>query len=362
MKNIHKRLLLLFLPALLLSSCGGNADRAAQSEAGQKTDAALTETQKQDASEASASDFPDHITEETVLSGKTLRIDAETETHGFADAAEVTIAADEEKMRSLAEELLKLRYPEAPGFESAGEEAWQYAENGNTVFEFAVSDSGGFYYMDIPDNINGVWLEMNHLFEYGYITEQVPDGLTLSAEEAAEEAGSFLENDSDFTFRPWNVLAIGGDEGSDRSGYYEISLQAYMDGIPVSVKGEANTRGFYAVARYSDTGLFSMEGFAPFSERERRVLEDTVSPEQIVEAFRGNFDFFCSGETLEVNRIYFEYYPADNGDGSYTLTPVWAFDCVDTRTELETYETEPVVQRYSVLYYAEDGSFCGVYY
>ena len=48
--------------------------------------------------------------------------------------------------------------------------------------------------------------------------------------------------------------------------------------------------------------------------------------------------------------------------GIYDLIPVWVFDCVDTRQNVESYESSPVILKYSIMYYAEDGKFCGVFF
>lgn len=295
-------------------------------------------------------------------SNKELIVDADLLIHSWDEIAEISIDTNEENQEKIIFDLLTSKYENVDELETADYKEWKYNKDGVLLAKLSINKYGYLEYLDALNDRNGDYIDLDHILEYGYITNKLPSGILITVEEAIEEVKQKLQEYSDLSFEPWNALAIDGVKNTNQAGYYEILFQAYYNNIPISVKSDANSRGFYISADYGEDGIFSLDGPLLFSKIAERELEQHIGLETILEKYIEKFDFFGDGEKIELNQIVLEYLPEYIGMGKYVLTPVWTLECVDIRNELEPYETEPVVSRYNIMYYVENGEFCGLYY
>ncbi len=304
-----------------------------------------------------------HITAENTSEGKNLYIDADVELGDLKELAETKILIDEETVQKFVDHLVRKQYPEvSEGKENSGERVWDYFENGQLIIACSLSENGFLNYLNVPEDLNCPYMDGEHIFEYGYMTDVMPPQMNLPAEEAAEQSGQFLNEYSCFSFRPWNILAGDQPDADAASGCYYISMQAIYDGIPVSVKSEANAAGLSTTVVFSKNGIFQVQGSFLFQDYEKRKIEQIADFDSILKKFQLDFSTFSEGDTITVDRVSIEYFPEPSKENSYTLVPVWVFDCTDRRTEINQGEEEDIYLKYSYMYSAEDGSFYGIYY
>ena len=297
-----------------------------------------------------------HVARRNTSEDKELYIDADVEIGELSNLSEVNLSVDEEKAQAFIDDLIISRYPKAcEQINLDGEKSWDYFENGQTLILCSLSDTGSFSYLDVPRNLNSPYLDGEHVFEYGYITQLRPPEIMQSAEEVAQEAKLLLESYSCFDYRVWNVLA-GDKPFSDAiSGCYYLSMQPVYKGIPISVKG---TSSLSTAAVFSKEGIFQIQGIFTLQEVKTKEIEQIVSLDFVLEKLEKDFAVFSEGDKIRVKRIALEYVAEQGENDSYQLIPVWTFECVDSRME----QMQEMTLRYSYMYSAENGKFYGLYY
>jgi hypothetical protein len=346
---------LLSLCIVLLSGC------ASPVEENEDLPAVLLESQTVQAN------TPKQINDIYTSRNKKLIIDAEVEISDLKNLAEVTLSLDESSLQELVDDIVFTEYPNAiEDTGESGERRWCYFENRKPLVELNVNDNGFVSYLNYTKDLSVSMIDGEHLFEYGYITKIMPPQMTITAEEANEVSASLLSMYSCLSYKSFNILAEGSTENSSTSGCYYLLLQAFYEGIPISTKHETNETGVLAGALVSNDGLFQFYGTIPLKVVESKTIEQSIALDSTIAKLKSSFADFALGETINVNRIAFEYFPLSNKNGSISLRPVWSFYCTDTRTKLENSEISAglseVATKYISIYFADDGSFCGLYY
>lgn len=305
----------------------------------------------------------DHIIASLSQDDKQLIIDADIIAGETDTLFEITVKTDENQVQKFISEQVLTKYPEIK--EKAGENGsrdWSYSVDEQLQFSCTLDEDGTLGYLDVSKDINAPFLDGDHVYEYGYITELGVPGADMSASETAKKITLFLAEYSAFDFQPWNILAVDSPDNSEKSGYYSVSMQPVYKGLPISIKHDSAVPWFSTTISYSSEGIFSIQGLFLLSESKSTELKKIVSLDSILEKFKASFSAFACGDTISVTRVMLEYFSQMNEDGSYTLTPVWNIYCNDSRTEVINNEKKEILLRYNNLYYAEDGELCGVYY
>lgn len=198
--------------------------------------------------------------------------------------------------------------------------------------------------------------DLAHMSEFGYITSITPNLLDFDAMSASDQACEFLKPySSQFTFQPFRTLAgnVPGDEQT--AGYYEVHLQACYDGIPICIYSDVTP--INATVCVGQKGVFQCEGNFLYREVSREEIANAVSESEVANQLKESYLSISDDTNVEINNIQLQYVFSDNQDGTYTLEPVWAITGTASFTEGGTEYTRSV----AYLYYAEDGSFCGLY-
>ncbi len=304
-----------------------------------------------------------HVTVQNEIDGKSLTIDADVEIGDIKEIAEVKILIDEDALLKAVDRFVRDDHPEVTEEKTEDQKrSWDYYENGDMVISCSLSENGIFYYLNYPLSLKRKYMDSGHLIEYGYFTEMTPPGMDLSAEETSEKIREILEEYSCFTFIPWNIQAEDKPEASDKSGCYVISMQAVYEGMKVSVKAEANSGPLSTSVEYSSDGICSIQGKFIFQDGEKRKIERIADLDSVMENLKVDVSSFSSGDRISVNHISIEFFPEMNEDYSYTLVPVWSFDCIDSRTDNEQGVEKEYDIKCTYMYRLEDGSFLGIYY
>lgn len=342
-------LLLMMLMSLFLISCGKEEEPAGgEGLSFQTPEEIRVETRP-------------HVTEQNAYYEKDLYIDADVEVGDLAGISRVTLTVDEEMIQKFVDDMIRSKYPEVQETvsEESGDRQWDHAEGERTLATCMMAENGFFSYLDVQRNLNCPYLDGEHILEYGYVTEQLPPGLEITAEEAGEEASRFLEAYSCFSFRPWNILAGDRPSAYARSGCYSIDLQAVYKGIPILVKGGTRISATVFIA---GDGIFEVQGVFPLKEDKTEPIEKLISLDSVLKKFQTEFAAFSEGDAIRVNRIALEYIPEQTGADSYTLHPVWTFACAESRVETYDGQEQEIVAKYDYVYSAESGDFYSIYY
>lgn len=302
--------------------------------------------------------FPTYITEESESNSRKLSIDAYVEAGNLSGVAEYRLMIDQDKANAMVHDLVYTKYPNAVIDDTQPEgRNWNYRENDRVYVSFTVSDAGYVNYQDYKNDISTSMVDGEHLFEYGYITERVPSNMLIASEEAIKIAREFCESYSDLSFDAFNVTAANNADPT-ASGCYYIMMQAVYDGIPISTKYEGNGEGIKVLVLLSNAGIFAASGKIPLMPSKSKDIAAIVSLDTLVEKVQTEFALWSVGDAVKINRIALEYFPITNADETITLRPVWSFYCIDTKEETQG----TVISNYVVSYFAEDGSFCGLYH
>lgn len=267
----------------------------------------------------------------------------------------ITLEKDDALANRFIEEQIKEPYPGATSFSESGRESWTLMDGNNAIFMAGVSDDGQIDFTDVVNDISAPYLDGSHLFEYGYITSSIPAHMEITASEAAEQLCAFIEPYSSLAFRPWNVLVAQNADRPDQSGYYDISLQAYYNGMPINVKSNIKDTYIRFNGCVSNKGIFFGYGTLLLSLKSEKAIKGFVSLENALETVRENIGFMAYGDSIEISRISLEYIPEITKGSDYLLRPAWVFTCHDTGADGATSTYEYVI-------YADDGSFCGMFF
>lgn len=348
----HKKLLffiLCFLIQLHLPGCGAEPYESI-GESSQ-----LYETQGDKSS--------NHVSAEYSNKDKTLVIDADVGSPTPSDVPEVQLAVSDMYLSRMVEEYVSSKnenlneiFNDETIFSAAA------FDGDNLQLSFSVDKSGYVNYLDVQNDIQCTIHEIDHLYDDGFFTSLIPAGMSITSLDAAEIAARFLETYSCFSYQPWNVLAADAIDGSQ--GCYYVFLQAKYDQIPIVQKSAANVPGINALVLVSSNGIFQFSGIIMLEPSQEKKVGKIVPLASVIQQFSDDFAKLAIGESISVTNISFCYISEVNNDGLILLKPAWCFNCIDTRTKMENWETNegPIIKKYIVAYYAENGSFCGVYY
>ncbi len=342
------------LPLLLLTSC--KIDANSKSNAQNIEDISQTKENIQVYT-------PHVIKDEFASQGVTLLIDADVTLGDISTVVMPQLRFSETYMDKMVYDFILRKYPDASMTGSITDQInWSKECDDKLLTSFSVRQSGYLDYIDVENDLSCSLCEVEHLFESNYITDIIPTKMTLSAKEASEKVADFLSDYSCFSFKPWNVLAANNTD-SGKSGYYYITLQAFYDGIPVNMKCDQNEGVINACAMFSATEIFQLYGTILLETTDISTIERLVPLENVLDELKNNFYLFSQGETVYIDNISFEYKAQEINDGLINLRPVWCFSCTDIRTKLEPWETvNAMEEKYEILFFADDCTFCGLYY
>ena len=266
----------------------------------------------------------------------------------------VILERDEETALRMAEDLVggpyEADYPDSW--------IWTAFNNDIPVSSFSLDDAWVASYFDSERGEGGMIVdeELAHIDEFGYITTLTPHLLDYDAMEAVAQACEFLKPYSNiFTFQPYRVLTGNIPSDSQKAGYYEVHLQASYDNIPVSYASEPEP--IYVEACIGQNGVFQCNGRFLLKETGRSEI-DGITPISVVsQQLEESYLSITDATQVEITDTQLQYFFSGDGDGNYTLEPVWALTGTGSFEEGGTVFTRII----SFLYFVEDGTLCGVY-
>lgn len=279
------------------------------------------------------SDFTESIDVTQRVRGTSLTIHAPVPAvseQQFHSLGNVKMEGDVQLWEKMGRELLVERYPQLEAELSSGNTDIFLSDpepyRPLLCFSCSVDGwAGRLYYDDYLRDLGG-----RDLDEAGtsrlphYLTSIVPDGMSMTGEEAAQAAAELLSDYSCFQFTPWNVQANFDSE--KQQGYYYILLQPEYQGIPVYET--------LPNAYYSNQGLFASQGLMMLKETGWEPLSSSLSLEQAVASVVNNIPeaSFCDSIQCDIVRLG---YVKQEQEGAVTLTPAWVFECSGTQSGQE---------------------------
>ncbi len=186
--------------------------------------------------------------------------------------------------------------------------------------------AGRLYFEDYLRDLNGSDLdEAGTTFQPHYLTSIVPDGMTMTGEEAAHAAAELLGSYSCFQFTPWNVQA--NFDSREQQGSYRILLRPEYQGIPVYET--------LLSAHYAGQGLFAAQGLMMLQEAGRTQLSYSLPLEQAVASIVNNIPELTFHDSVQCDTVRLGYVVEDEREGEVSLTPAWVFECSGTQSGQE---------------------------
>ncbi len=275
---------------------------------------------------------PENVTVSSVteLEGKTLTIHAEVEIPNLSKLEKITLKFDEERFQAMGKDLVLSQYPELEESISLdGYRGWSKETPEKLLISLHCEDesfeAGRCHYLDVLRDLNGQDMpgDEGRCFDPHYLTENIPNKLGMTAQEAAQKIAGELEQYSCFTYDPWNVTAYNIQENPDSSGYYSAKMQPYFEGCPVYGHGALQISSHMSVE-----GLFSFQGIMVLKETGRTPVSCAMDMEAAVVRFQEQFvEEANAGAEVFVDRITPGYKATSEYDGTWTLHPVWVFEC-----------------------------------
>lgn len=279
------------------------------------------------------SDFTESIDVTQRVRGTSLTIHAPVPAvseQQFHSLGNVKMEGDVQLWEKMGRELLVERYPQLEAELSSGNTDIFLSdpEPYRPLLSFSCSVdgwAGRLYYDDYLRDLGGRDLdEAGTHHQPHYITSIIPDGMTMTGEEAGQTVAELLSNYSCFQFTPWNVQANFDSE--KQQGYYYILLQPEYQGIPVYET--------LSYAYYSNQGLFASQGLMMLKETGWEPLSSSLSLEQAVASVVNSIPeaSFCDSIQYDIVRLG---YVKQEQEGAVTLTPAWVFECSGTQSGQE---------------------------
>lgn len=275
------------------------------------------------------------------IRGTNFTIHAAVPTASTAELAVLRMQADTGLFEKMGRELVMARFPQIEGELTSGKTDISVSDEvtGNLLLGFDCSADGrtGYlYYVDVQRDLNGSNLDGDgNWFTPHYLTATVPDGMDITAQEAAQRAAQLLENYSCFRFSPWNVQAEY--DRQKQQGCYRIKLQPEYQGIRVY----SNVEAFY-----SNDGLFLCQGLMMLKETRRTAVQSPIPLEQAIESVVNNIAELTSYDTVQCSAIRLGYLTEQQGE-EVVLSPAWVFECTEPREGFTNY--------YEIAVLAENG-------
>lgn len=291
-------------------------------------------------------------------SKREILVDANVELNNINSAENIVISISEKELDKMLNDLLFSKGFEDNMSNEMGYREWIYVENDRLILSFSADDVGNVSYFDNGRNINGISREdKEHMFEEGFLTEEIATGMNSTSHEAAELVSNFFENYSCLDFKAWNIVTVENELGVESPGCYRIHMQGIYKGIPILLINEINKKNIGAYAYVSSEGIFSFQGTIPVEINSSHRLEAIISPEEILNKMETNsMSLFPEGKST-VDKISLEYLCSESISGdSYTLKPVWVFYCNTQNSDSES----STVQK--ITFFADSGLFAGAYY
>jgi hypothetical protein len=299
-------------------------------------------------------------------------VDVDVDVSRLNDIKTIELSADGENYNRIVEEWFLSNYPDA---KIGGENAYSCGKAGSERFvQFGKDGLGNIYFIDTSKDINGRMEQGRPLFN-GYITKEIPLGMSINSETAEKEAIDFIKRFTAFDYRANKIIAVNDVEGNQ--GYYDIYLKAYINGLPICVarSGDSTLIPISLNYKLSSKGIISFDGNVNFKIVETKALGNRVQIEPIVDQFIKDIETLASEEydyskakvtvsvkdhKFVVNNIYLGYIPEKekSSNSSVTLVPAWCFDYVDSRTE----NGEEIIIYFTVAYSVETGRWMGRFY
>ena len=273
--------------------------------------------------------------------GTNFSIHTTVPTASAEELCTLRMQADTGLWQKMGRELVMERFPQIEAELNSGNMDINVSDEttGNLLLGFHCSvdgRTGCLYYVDVQRDLNGSNLDGDgSRFTPHYLTATVPDGMDMTAQEAAQKASQLLENYSCFRFSPWNVQAEY--DRQKQQGCYRIKLQPEYQGIPVYTTVEAF---------YSGDGLFCCQGLMMLKESTRTEVQSPIPLEQAIEAVVNNIAELASYETVQCSAIRLGYLVENQGE-EVVLSPAWVFECTEPRDGFTDY--------YEIAVLAENG-------
>lgn len=268
----------------------------------------------------------------------------------------VELIRDEEALGQMAEDLILSQYAEDL-ISRKGEYEWLVMDGDSLVASFGCNSRWGIGYLDCANDCNGTHEEAEYMVMYGYITDVIPNGLDFTATEAGELLCDFLTQYTDtFSFKIYRVLAENPVD-TTAAGYYSAFAQAYYEGVPLVLDSNADENHVFAYANIGSSGIFDLNGMFLLKETSRQEVE-IVDRNEARSHLLENYAAITGASEVEIDSVELQYFVDTMDDGSYSMYPVWAFSGTLQFNEDGYVHTT----RASILYYAETGLLCDVYY
>lgn len=278
------------------------------------------------------SDFTESIDVTQRVRGTSLTIHAPVPAvseQQFHSLGNVTMESDVQLWEKMGRELLVERYPQLEAELSSGNTDIFLSdpEPYRPLLSFSCSATGvgQLYFDDYLLEMGGRDLdEAGTHHQPHYITSIIPDGMTMTGEEAGQAVAELMSNYSCFRFTPWNVVAHYDQQTGQ--GCYLVDLQPEYQGIPVYET--------LSYAYYSNQGLFASQGLMMLKETGWEPLSSSLSLEQAVASVVNNIPeaSFCDSIQCDIVRLG---YVKQEQEGAVTLTPAWVFECSGTQSGQE---------------------------
>lgn len=288
------------------------------------------------------------LTAKSISDDKSITIEASVIAYPPENVYRVNLVRDESEASELANELIMSRYTDYQ--ESLWD--WSVIRNNTLVAAFGCDDLWTTNYIDVENDQDGITLEEDQLLK-NFITEKIPAGSIHTPTSAIKIACDFINEHSEaLEFKAYNVMATE-DEDSE-AGFYTVEVEGYYKGIPVSRHWDLTKRSAGGSIHVGNNGIFNV--CAMFLLKETSAENATiVDVEQVAATLCNHFHMLISMYDIQIDEISLEYFFWTNDDGTYTLKPVWCFSGSGQQTGLDHRSDV------SILYFAEDGSFCGIY-
>lgn len=275
------------------------------------------------------SDFTESIDVTQRVRGTSLTIHAPVPAvseQQFNSLGNVKMEGDVQLWEKMGRELLVERYPQLEAELNSGNTDIFLSdpEPYRPLLSFSCSATGvgQLYFDDYLLEMGGRDLdEAGTHHQPHYITSIIPDGMTMTGEEAGQAAAELMSNYSCFRFTPWNVVAHYDQQTGQ--GCYLVYLQPEYQGIPVYET--------LSYAYYSNQGLFASQGLMMLKETGWEPLSSSLSLEQAVASVVNNIPeaSFCDSIQCDIVRLG---YVKQEQEGAVTLTPAWVFECSGTQS------------------------------
>lgn len=262
----------------------------------------------------------------------------------------VTLEPDSAAWESMARELLPDWIPEIESAVESGSYNICVWANDRIRLLYSLEERAGYLsYIDCDKDLNNSNLE-NGGNEYipHYITSLIPEGMEVTAEEAAKTVCELFNSNSYFDFEPWNVVAQYDSQKS--KGCYHFILQPQFDGTAVYRGTDVGGISSF----YSEDGIFACQGPIFLKERERTEISAFFPLESAVEQLIANCPAYAYGEQVICQRVCLGYIENEEND-TITLSPAWIFECQDTCDTDDL--TDAYTYYYNCGFYLETGEF-----